>query len=195
MPSSACLRGGAIVTPTALFTTPTGPGAGAGLGSSSAAGGGVGGGATPPPPPPPPPEGPGGSRTNGPPPEGGVGGGAAGGMGPHPNSFHTPEGHYSNLMDNVHAATLRLENIMVPKGTEGQETREAIELLKTALTQQTLYPAFPDASRLHSTPFNSGTRSRHDESHPANSTSARRREQERNKANVPTASRDRKSVV
>ena len=57
------------------------------------------------------------------------------------------------------------------------------------MTQQALYPAFPDASRLHSTPFNSGTRSRHDESHPANSTSARRRELERNRANIPTASR------
>ena len=42
---------------------------------------------------------------------------------------------------------------------------------------------------LHSTPFNSGTRSRHDESHPANSTSARRREQERNRVIIPTASR------
>ena len=49
-------------------------------------------------------------------------------------------------MDNVHAATLRLENIVVPEGPAGQETREAIELLKTALTQQALYPAFPDAS-------------------------------------------------
>ena len=67
------LHGGVIVTPTALFTTPTGPGAGAELGSSTAAGGGAGGGPTPPPPPP---EGLGGSRTNGPPPEGGVGGGA-----------------------------------------------------------------------------------------------------------------------
>ena len=92
-------------------------------------------------------------------------------------------------MDNVHAATLRLENIVVPEGPAGQETREAIELLKTALTQQALYPAFPDASRLHSTPFNSGTRSRHGESNPANSTSARRREQERNRVNIPTASR------
>ena len=77
---------------------------------------------------------------------------------------------------------------MVPEGPEGQETREAIELLKTALTQQALYPEFPDASRLHSTPFNSGT-SRHDESNPANSTSARRRERERNRANIPTTSR------
>ena len=107
-------------------------------------------------------------------------------MGPQPNRFHTLEGHYSNPMDNVHAATMRLENIMVPEGPAGQETREAIEMLKTALTQQALYPAFPDASRLHSTPFNSGTRSRHGESNPANSTSARRREQERNRANIPT---------
>ena len=57
------------------------------------------------------------------------------------------------------------------------------------MTQQALYPAFPDASRLHSTPFNSDTRSRHDESNPANSTSARRRERERNRVNIPTTSR------
>ena len=37
--------------------------------------------------------------------------------------------------------TLRLENIVVPEGPAGQETREAIELLKTAFTQQALYPA------------------------------------------------------
>ena len=86
------LHGGVIVNPTALFNTPNGPGAGAGLGSSSAAGGGAGGGTTPPPPPPPP-EGPGGNGTNGPPPEGGVGGGATGGMGPPPGRFRTPEGH------------------------------------------------------------------------------------------------------
>jgi hypothetical protein len=91
-------------------------------------------------------------------------------------------------MDNVHAATLRLENIPVPEGPAGEETRRAIEMLKTAMTQQALYPTFPDASRLHSTPFNSGTRSRHGETNPANSTSARRRELERNRANVPTAS-------
>ena len=103
-------------------------------------GGGVGGGTTPPPPPPP--EGPGGNGTNGPPPEGGVGGGATGGMGPPPGKFRTPEGHYSNPMDNVHAATLRLENIEIPEGATGQETRRAIEMLKTAMTQQALYPAF-----------------------------------------------------
>ena len=110
------LRDGVHINPTNLFTTPNGPGSGAGLGSSAAAGGVAGGGAAPPPPPL---EGPGGSRTNGPPPEGGVGGGTAGGMGPQPNRFHTPDGHYSNPMDNVHAATLRLENIVVPEGPAG----------------------------------------------------------------------------
>ena len=90
----------------------------------------------------------------------------------------------------VVAATNRHKQLL---GTYSQQPskfssgRRAIEMLKTAMTQQALYPAFPDASRLHSTPFNSGTRSRHDESHPANST--RRCEQERNRANIPTASR------
>ena len=83
------LRDGVHINPTNLFTTPNGPGSGAGLGSSAAAGGAAGGGAAaaPPPPPPPPPEAPGGSRTNGPPLEGGVGGGTTGGMGPQPNKI------------------------------------------------------------------------------------------------------------
>ena len=110
------LRDGVHINPTNLFTTPNGPGSGAGLGGSAASVGDAGGGpegSRTNGPPPPPPGGPGGSRTNGPPPEGGVGGGTAGGMGPQPNRFYTPDGHYSNPMDNVYAATLRLENIMV----------------------------------------------------------------------------------
>ena len=44
---------------------------------------------------------------------------------------------------------LRLENIEIPEGATGQETRRAIEMLKTAMTQQALYPAFPDIGRAH----------------------------------------------
>ena len=76
----------------------------------------------------------------------------------------------------------------------GQEARLAIDILKTALAQQALYPKFPDASKLHSTPYNSRTRSRHDESHPATSTSARRRELARNQPYVPTTSEAQRIV-
>ena len=89
-------------------------------------------------------------------------------------------------MDNVHATTMVLERIPLNENPTGQEARLAIDMLKTTLAQQARYPNFPDASRLHSTPYNSRTRSRHDESYPAGSTSARCHELARNQPNVPT---------
>ena len=115
-------------------------------------------------------------------------------MGPPPQRFHAPLGHYSNPLDNVHVATMALDRIPINETPTGQEARLAIDMLKTALAQQARYPSFPDASKLHSTPFNSRTRSRHDESHPAGSSSARRRELARNQPHVPTASEAQRRV-
>jgi len=78
---------------------------------------------------------------------------AAGGMPPPADRFHTPSGHYSNPADNVYAATLALCRMPIDQSPEGEEARRAIEMLKTAITQQ---GNMPDKSgALHSTPYNS----------------------------------------
>ena len=132
-----------------------------------------------------------GSGANIPPPPPGSG---VGDMGPPPQRFHTPAGHYSNPMYNVHVATMVLERIPLNENQTGQEARLAIDMLKTALQQQAVYPNFPDARRLHSTPYNSRTRSRHDESHLAGSSSGRRRELAMNLPHLPTASEVQRRV-
>ena len=75
-----------------------------------------------------------------------------------------------------------------------RDAQNAIGMLKTPVAQQALYLAFPDASRLHSTPYNSRTRSRHDESQPAGSKSARHRELVRNQLHVMTRSEAQRIV-
>ena len=87
---------------------------------------------------------------------------AAGDMPPPADRFHTPRGHYSNPADNVYAATLALCRMPIDQSPQGDEARRAIEMLKTAITQQ---GNMPDKSgALHSTPYNSrANRSHHGE--------------------------------
>ena len=53
-------------------------------------------------------------------------------MGPPPR-FHMPAVHYSNPMDNVHAATMALERILIMENPMVQEARLAFGMLKTAM--------------------------------------------------------------
>lgn len=88
-----------------------------------------------------------------------------------PARFQTPAGHYSNPVDNVLAATQNLAAIPITGNSPVEiEARNAIEMLKTAVTQQANYSY--SQQRLHSTPRPSHNRSRHAES-PAVSSSAR----------------------
>ncbi|KAI4996004.1 hypothetical protein ZWY2020_040506 [Hordeum vulgare] len=73
--------------------------------------------------------------------------------------FQTPRGHFSNPVDNVLAATRHSESLPIHGNTPAEiEARNAIEMLKTAVVQNTEFSHSLD--RLHSTPQASRTRSR-----------------------------------
>lgn len=76
--------------------------------------------------------------------------------------FHTLQGHFSNPVDNVLAATRHLESLPIYGNSQAEiEARNAIEMLKTAVVQHAQYSHGLD--RLHSTPQASHTRSRHED--------------------------------
>ena len=77
-------------------------------------------------------------------------------------SFHTPAGHYHNPADNLYAATVALDRILLGDSPAAIETRHAIEMLRTAMAQQAQYPHRKSA--LHSTTYRSHPRSHHGES-------------------------------
>ena len=76
--------------------------------------------------------------------------------------FHTPAGHYRNPADNLYAATVALDRIPLGDSPAAIETRQAIEMLRTAVAQQAQYPHRKSA--LHSTTYRSHPRSYHGES-------------------------------
>ncbi|KAI4981570.1 hypothetical protein ZWY2020_022062 [Hordeum vulgare] len=131
--------------PTRLFDTPRTPGAGPDQPLRASPGGGP---VQPPNPPPPQP------------------------TDAHATLFQTPQGHFSNPMDNVLAATRHLESLPIYGNSTGEvEARNAIEMLKTALVQHAQYSHSLD--QLHYTPQASHTRSRH-EDQPAVTSGQRR---------------------
>ena len=68
--------------------------------------------------------------------------------------FHMPPNHYNNPTTNVMAATRLLTNAPIYGGTPAdQATQQAMELLKTAMTQQAQY--LQGHSHLHATPYQS----------------------------------------
>ncbi|KAI5012936.1 hypothetical protein ZWY2020_025202 [Hordeum vulgare] len=72
--------------------------------------------------------------------------------------FHMPEGHFSNPVDNVLAATRHLESLPIYGNTPAEiEARNTIEMLKTAVVQNAQFSHSLDW--LHSTPQVSHTRS------------------------------------
>ena len=94
-----------------------------------------------------------------------------------PQHVLTPPGHYSNPLDNMIAAAMRLAALPV----EGESptaivTRWARELLQTAVAQQVAYSY--SRERVHSTPRPSQSYSRHIDS-PLVSSSERHRNQPR----------------
>src|SRR3954462_6850939 len=89
-----------------------------------------------------------------------------------PQAVPTPSGHYSNPMDNLVAATARLEAIPIEGDSpQAVETRRVKELLRTALVQQEAYSYSRD--RIHSNPRPSRSYNRHMDE-PAVSSNARR---------------------
>src|SRR4051812_5468109 len=89
-----------------------------------------------------------------------------------PQAVPTPPGHYSNPMDNLVAATARLEAIPVEGDSlQAIKTRRVKELLRTALIQQEAYSYSRD--RIHSTPRPAQSYRRRMEE-PAVSSNARR---------------------
>ncbi|KAI5019429.1 hypothetical protein ZWY2020_044317 [Hordeum vulgare] len=92
----------------------------------------------------------------------GMGAAPAGGLGHPPNPpiqttegriprFRTPQGHFSNPVDNVLAATRHLESLPIHGNTPAEiEARNAIEMLKTAVVQNAQFSHSPE--RLHNTP-------------------------------------------
>ena len=101
-----------------------------------------------------------------------------------PARFHTPAGHFSNPVDNVWAATHNLSLIPINGNNPFEvEARKAIEMLKTAVTQQANYSHSPN--RLHSTPYNSRSRSRHGESPAVSSSAWRQREHQNQQPALP----------
>ena len=75
--------------------------------------------------------------------------GNTGAMLPPVPRFHTPAGHYHNPADNLYAATVALDRIPLGDSPTAIETRQAIEMLRTAVAQQAQYPH--RISALHST--------------------------------------------
>ena len=49
--------------------------------------------------------------------------------------FHTPAGHYRNPADSLYAATVALDRIPLGDSPTAMETRQAIEMLRTAVAQ------------------------------------------------------------
>ena len=78
------------------------------------------------------------------------------GLPPRTPRFHTPAGHYSNPADNVYAATLALDRIPLGDTPAEIEARRAIDMLRTAVVQQTQYSR--EKSALHSTTYRSKSR-------------------------------------
>ncbi|KAI5020702.1 hypothetical protein ZWY2020_045590 [Hordeum vulgare] len=65
--------------------------------------------------------------------------------------FQTPQGHFSNPVDNVLAATRHLESLSIYGNSPAEiEARNAIEMLKTTVVQNAQFSHSLD--RLHSTP-------------------------------------------
>ncbi|KAI4986335.1 hypothetical protein ZWY2020_018965 [Hordeum vulgare] len=82
--------------------------------------------------------------------------------------LRTPQGHFSNQVDNVLAATRHLESLPIHGNTPAEiEARNAIEMLKTAVVQNAQFSHSLD--RLHSTPQASYTRSRPEDQPAVNS--------------------------
>lgn len=89
-----------------------------------------------------------------------------------PDRFVTPAGHFSNPVDDLLAEATNLTALPITGYTPVErEALQAIELLKTAVAQHANYSY--SRQRLHSTPHQSHSRSRHAES-PAVSSNARR---------------------
>ena len=66
--------------------------------------------------------------------------GNTGAMLPPVPRFHTPAGHYHNPTDNLYAATVALDHIPLGDSPGAMETRQAIDMLRTAVAQQAQYP-------------------------------------------------------
>ncbi|KAI4980333.1 hypothetical protein ZWY2020_020818 [Hordeum vulgare] len=82
--------------------------------------------------------------------------------------FRTPQGHFSNPVDNVLAASRHLESLPIHGTTPAEiEARNAIEILKKAVVQNAQFSHSLD--RLHSTPQASYTRSRPEDQPAVNS--------------------------
>ena len=96
------------------------------------------------------------------------------GTAPPSSRFHTPPGQFNNPMDNVYATTLALDRIPEGNSPREVETRQAVEMMRTAVVQHANY--LDNISGMHRTPYNSQSKSRQGKS-PRNiqSTSEQRR--------------------
>ena len=96
-----------------------------------------------------------------------------------------PQGHVSNRVDNVLAATRHLESLPIRGNTALEvDAQNAIEMLKTAVVEQAQFSYSRD--RLHATPHASHTKSRQDDP-PAVSSDARRHQPQINPPEPPAS--------